>query len=145
VLAFAAMWTTRVLPPGWKDTLVPSVEATKLVLVCTPDIERTMLALAGSRVAWAVVEIAFVEFRFATVKLAVAGSPGLIVTILLSGVRINGWEIDGVDGRETNAGSSITAMMMTTSVRKAHMGTGRLRKRGFFCSMGPGLGYVLMT
>jgi len=68
-----------VFPPGWKETVLPSVEFVKTVPVSTPDIIRTICELAGASVMVGVVEIALVEFRFATVKFAVVISPGLMV------------------------------------------------------------------
>ena len=74
LLAFTR--TTRVLPPGRKDTLLPSVEAVKLFLVCTPEIESAILELAGARMAVAVAGMLLVVLRLATVKLAVVVCPG---------------------------------------------------------------------
>jgi len=73
--------TTKMFPPGSKVTLLPSGEATKTFPVWTPAIVSVMFGFGFVSVALAVVEIALVAFRFATVKFAVITVPLMMLSV----------------------------------------------------------------
>lgn len=133
MLLLGTILTTSVLTPNGNVTVLPSADWTNVFRVWTPNIVRVMLAFAGDNVAVAVAVIELVVFRLAMVKLAVAWV-WLMNTVRVSGVTIRGCWMDG--GRGAKRGTTNSSMRITTTMRNAHIGTGRLRKLGRFSSAG---------
>ena len=118
-----SMVTIRVFTPGGNETVLPSLETTKLFPVWTPDIVRVTFTFGGDKVAVAVAERVFVAFKFETEKLAEIWVT-LMKTVRLSGVTRSGCWILGGKGMRKAGTNRIRIRIMTRS-RKAHIGTGR--------------------